>query len=109
MKENPILNYVFKLKKQHKLDNRKARTIYNNIKDALFTYRTHKPEDVIMENGVITSIKDFVYDKNLKTIYNLRFETMDDRETNEKVKDILGSKWEKYIMNVIKCVVKEEA
>ena len=54
-------------------------------------------------------IRDFVYDKTLKTIINTRFEKLDERETSEKVKDVLGSKWEKYIQNVIKSVVKEEA
>ena len=109
MRENPIINYVFTLKKQYKLDNKKTRSIYHNIKDALFIFRTHKSEDVIMENGVITSIRDFVYDKDLKTVINTRFEKLDERETSEKVKDVLGSKWEKYVQNVIKSVVKEEA
>jgi hypothetical protein len=109
MRENPIINYVFALKKQYKFDNKKTRSIYNNIKDALFTFRTHKSEDVIMENGVITSIRDFVYDKDLKTIINSRYDSLDDRKVNDTVKDVLGSRWEKYIQNVIKSVVKEEA
>jgi hypothetical protein len=103
------MNYVFSLKKQYKLDNKRARSIYHNIKDALFTFRTHKSEDVVMENGVITSIKDFVYDKTLKNVINMRFESLDDRKINETVKDVLGSRWEKYVQNVIKSVVKEEA
>lgn len=109
MRETPIMNYVFTLKKQYKLDNKRARSIYYSIKDALFTFRTHKSEDVIMENGVITSIKDFAYDKDLKNVRNMRFESLDDRKINDSIKDVLGSKWEKYVQNVIKCVVKEEA
>jgi hypothetical protein len=109
MRETPIMNYVFSLKKQYKLDNKRTRDIYHNIKDALFTFRTHKSDDVIMENGIITSIRDFVYDKELKTVINTRFEKLDERETSEKIKDVLGSKWEKYVQNVIKSVVKEEA
>jgi hypothetical protein len=108
MRENPIINYVFKIKKQYKMSNKKARTLYHDIKDALFVYRTHRSEDVIMENGIITSIRDFVYNKDLRVLYNKRYESLDDREINEKVKDVLGSKWEKYVQNVIKSVVKEE-
>jgi hypothetical protein len=61
-----------------------------------------------MEKGVITNIKDFTYNKTTKTFCNDRIMLLDERKEKE-AKDVLGSKWEKYVQNVIKSVVKEEA
>lgn len=108
MKENLILNYVFKLKKKYKLKNKATKYLYDNIKGALFEHKSHKSEDVVMKNGEIHKILDFEYDEDLKNIFNLRIETYEEKIKNEIKKDILGSKWEKYITNVIRSVIKEE-
>ena len=108
MKENLILNYVFKLKKKYKLKNKNTKELYDNIKGALFDYKSHKSEDVIMKNGEIYKIVDFEYDEDIKNVYNLRMESFEEKVKDEVKKDILGSKWEKYITNVIRSVIKEE-
>ncbi len=108
MKENLILNYVFKLKKQYKLKNKNTKELYDNIKGALFDYKSHKSEDVVMKNGEIYKILDFEYDDELKNVYNIRVEKYEEKVKDEVKKDILGSKWEKYITNVIRSVIKEE-
>jgi len=108
MRLNLIMNYVIHLRKKHRLDNRSSKELYEGLKDALFNYRSHKTEDVLMEKGVITNIKDFTYNKTTKTFCNDRIMLLDERKEKE-AKDVLGSKWEKYVQNVIKSVVKEEA
>lgn len=108
MKENLIINYVFKLKKQYKLKTKLAKDLYDNIKGALFDYKSHKSEDVIMKNGEIYKILDFEYDEKNKNVYNARIENFEEKVKDEVKKDILGSKWEKYITNVIRSVIKEE-
>lgn len=108
MKENLIINYVFKVKESYKLNNKKTKELYDNIKGALFDYKTHKSEDVLMKNGSIFKITDFEYDKNTKNIHNTRTNIFEEKVKEEIIKDILGSKWEKYVNNVIKSVVKEE-
>ncbi len=109
MKENLIINYVFKLKKKYKLNNNKAKELYDNIKGSLFDYgSSHKSDDVIMKGGEIYKILDFEYDEELKTVYNTRYETFEEKIKAVSKKDILGSKWEKYITNVIRSVIKEE-
>jgi hypothetical protein len=102
------MNYTIYLRKKFKLDNRKSKDLYESLKDALFNYRSHKTEDIVMEKGVITNIKDFTYNKTTKTVCNDRIASFDERKEKE-AKDVLGSKWEKYVQNVIKSVVKEEA
>ena len=101
MKENLILNYVFKLKKQYKLKNKQSQDLYENIKGALFDYKSHRSEDVIMKNGEIYKILDFEYSDDFKNIYNFRTEKYEEKVKENVKKDILGSKWEKYITNVI--------
>lgn len=108
MKENLIINYVFKLKKQYKLKTKVAKELYDNIKGALFDYKSHKSEDVVMKNGEIYKILDFEYDDEKKKVQNLRMESFEEKIKDEVKKDILGSKWEKYITNVIRSVIKEE-
>ena len=108
MKLNLIMNYTIQLRKKYRLDNRKSKELYESLKDALFNYRSHKTEDVFMEKGVITNIKDFTYNKTTKSFCNDRLLLLDERKEKE-AKDVLGSKWEKYVQNVIKSVVKEEA
>jgi len=108
MKENLILNYVFKLKKQYKLKNKQSQDLYENIKGALFDYKSHRSEDVIMKNGEIYKILDFEYSDEFKNIYNFRTEKYEEKVKENVKKDILGSKWEKYITNVIRSVIKEE-
>ncbi len=108
MKENLILNYIFKIKETYKLTNKKTKELYDNIKGALFEYKTHKSEDVLMKNGEIYKIIDFEYDKTTKNVINLRINIFEEKVKEETTKDILGSKWEKYVNNVIKSVVKEE-
>jgi F0F1-type ATP synthase delta subunit len=61
-----------------------------------------------MKNGEIFKICDFEYDKNTKNMHNLRTNIFEEKVKEETIKDILGSKWEKYVNNVIKSVVKEE-
>ncbi len=107
MKETPIVNYILTLKKKYKLSNRNTRRLYDSIKHA-FNYRTHKTNDIEIENGVVVDIADFVYDKKLKMVVNTRLETYDEKMEEASVKDILGNKWEKYVNNVIKSIVKEE-
>ena len=107
MKETPIVNYILTLKKKYKLSNRNTRRLYDSIKHA-FNYRTHKTNDIEIENGVVVDIADFVYDKKLKMEVNTRLETYDEKMEEASVKDILGNKWEKYVNNVIKSIVKEE-
>jgi hypothetical protein len=108
MKENLILNYVFKLKKQYKLKNKPTKELYDNIKGSLFDYKSHKSEDVIMKNGEIHKILDFEYDEEFKNVYNARVEKYEEKIKDDIKKDILGSKWEKYITNIIRSVIKEE-
>jgi hypothetical protein len=108
MKENLILNYVFKIKKQYKLKNKNTKELYDNIKGALFDYGSHKSDDVIMKGGEIHKILDFEYDEEFKNVYNVRVEKYEEKVKDEVKKDILGSKWEKYITNVIRSVIKEE-
>jgi hypothetical protein len=108
MKENLIINYVFKLKKQYKLKTKIAKELYDNIKGALFEYKSHKSEDVVMKNGEIHKILDFEYDEEKKKVCNIRMENFEEKVKDEVKKDILGSKWEKYITNVIRSVIKEE-
>jgi hypothetical protein len=108
MKENLIINYVFKVKKQYKLKTKVAKELYDNIKGALFDYKSHKSEDVVMKNGEIYKILDFEYDDEKKKVQNLRMESFEEKVKDEVKKDILGSKWEKYITNVIRSVIKEE-
>lgn len=108
MKENLILNYIFKIKDSYKLTNKKTKELYENIKGALFEYKTHKSEDVLMKNGEIYKIIDFEYDKSVKSMVNLRVNIFEEKLKEETTKDVLGSKWEKYVKNVIKSVVKEE-
>jgi len=108
MKENLIINYVFRLKKQYKLKTKIAKELYDNIKGALFDYKSHRSEDVVMKNGEIYKILDFEYDEEKKKVCNIRMENFEEKVKDEVKKDILGSKWEKYITNVIRSVIKEE-
>ena len=105
MKENLITNYCLFLKKYHKLSITQTKSVYITIRDAIFYYKTHKSNDIIMKDGIISSIKDieFIYKDNV--FVNNRFKNKWSEINSispKQEQDFLISKWDNYISFIIK-------
>ena len=95
MKDHLITNFVLSQKAQHKLTWEKARIAYETINNALFNYRTHKSDTIIMMNGEIESIEDIVISPT--EITNKRFLCCTDNDDDKPVvkKISLEKEWTK--------------
>lgn len=103
MKDNLITNFAVRMKAKYKLNYRKARTLYKMIESALFVYKTHRSEDIVMDGGEIKSINDIVYDKKYKLFMNQRIFDMEEEEVvDKKEKRVLKTNWFNYIKNAAK-------
>jgi hypothetical protein len=106
MKENLITNYCLLLKKQYKLSSPQTKSLYMTIRDAIFYYKTHKSNDIIMKDGNISLIKDIEINLEYNLFINNRFKN----EWNETKtitlgkmeQDFLISKWDNYITFIVK-------
>jgi hypothetical protein len=98
MKYFLIMKYCIQMKNTKNLNWKNANLLFRTITDALFDFHTHKSTDVIMENGVISSIKDINITENL-LIENTRIET---HECKKNKKDLRISCWDKYLTNISK-------
>jgi hypothetical protein len=109
MKENLITNYCLEMKKTHNMSYNNSRVLYNIIKDGIYTFKTHKSDDIIMKNGKIEYIKDINYKEEYNCFINER-EIEDDNikksDKKNKEENILDSKWKNYLSVIIKETVK---
>jgi hypothetical protein len=107
LKEQYILNYANRMRKQYKLPYPLMRHLLILIHTAFNDFKTHKSEDVDFQNDQITGIEDIVYDEEYKTFINYRlfdpdYEWVDDTGTREK--NYVHYHWGKYIMTMAKPV-----
>jgi len=93
-----IMKYCIAVKHSKNLNWKIANLLFKTITDALFSLHTHKSTDVLMENGVITSIKDINITNDF-IIQNLRIES---HEGKKDKKDTKISSWDKYLTNISK-------
>jgi hypothetical protein len=93
-----IMKYAIQTKNTKNLNWKIANCLFKTIIDALYLIHTHKSVDIMMQNGVITNIKDIVIsDKSV--VCNLR---IDNELSKKEKKDIKLSMWEKYLTNITK-------
>jgi len=104
MKENLITNFAIAMKKKYKLTLNTTKNLFHLVKDSLLYNKTHKSDDVVMEDGEILKIEDIEYNKQKKCFESLREENFETKE-KEKV-DYLNNKWENYVSQIIKELIK---
>lgn len=101
-KDHLITNYVLRLKEQHQLSNASTRNAYATINGALYTYRTHKPGDITMVDGQITSIDDITMVG--QRLINERLKDLDESKKKVTVKKV---NWMKEWNGVCESVVNQ--
>jgi hypothetical protein len=93
-----IMKYAIQTKNTKNINWKIANKFFKTIIDALYNIHTHKSIDVVMQNGVITNIKDIVISEN-NIICNLR---LDSNPSKKEKKDVKLTLWEKYLSNITK-------
>jgi len=105
MKENLLTNYAIEMRKKYKLSLEATKSLFTLIKDCVLYTKSHKSDDVKMDNGKIVSINDIYYSKTDKKFKNKR--EVEEEEYIEKEKtDYLKNKWELYVTSLIKEIIK---
>jgi hypothetical protein len=111
MKENLITNYCLEMKKKYKMSYYNSKVLYDTIKDALYVFKTHKSDSIVMKNGKIDYIKDINYSEDLAFFLNEReIEDENITKNNKKNKNenVLDTKWKNYLSIIIKETVKNQ-
>jgi hypothetical protein len=81
MKDHLIVKFVLKLKEDMKWNWKQARSAYKLICNALYNFSTHKSADIVMENGMITSIADIELSRERIENKRLTEKTNEDDDT----------------------------
>jgi len=107
MKDQLITDFVISQKSKYKLNWECAKNLYSLIVNSFFVYKTHKSEDVVMNESKIEKIQDIVWNEQLNIFVNNRLNDENDYDINKNKKETntLLNKYSKYIKSLTKTII----
>jgi hypothetical protein len=107
MKDQLITEFVIQQKNKYKNNWNVAKLLYSLLIDSFFLLKTHKPNDVIMNNGKIENIIDIEWSEDLKIYINTRT-NYEHENKNKKDTNTLLNKYTKYITSLTKTIINSK-
>jgi hypothetical protein len=102
MKDHLITHFVLAQKELHDMSWEQSKRVYETINNALYLFRTHKSQDIVMENGNIESIEDIIINKD--NVINNRWKVLVETEDTKlpKKKLNLDKEWSRVCNAIAK-------